>query len=333
MLSPIFLAFVVALVPTLIYAWLVWWLDRYEREPGWLLITVFFWGAVPAILLSLLAEVFLQQPLEPFALGLSGDMLQVGVISPVVEELAKGLALLGIYAFVRGEIDDLLDGIVYGALVGIGFALTENFFYILNETLKGGNGWLEVAFVRAIVFGLNHAFYAAITGATVGLATFSPHRLVRWLLPSVGLLLAIVVHMVHNVSTALVAVNPAFIILSLLLDWGGILLFVVVMVLSLRQERSWINRELADEVPDVISSHYYDMAQQYGGRWGRWVALTQEGDRQRARMEAELYCAAADLAFHKHRLDLLGDEAGTDLDIQIAQLRHRLRILNRALAT
>ena len=46
-----------ALVPTLFYILLVWWLDRYEKEPVSLLVLAFVWGAVPSIILSLIAEI------------------------------------------------------------------------------------------------------------------------------------------------------------------------------------------------------------------------------------------------------------------------------------
>jgi len=43
------------------------------------------------------------------------------VLGPAVEEIAKASALLVVLAVWRSEIDDPLDGIVYGALAGLGF--------------------------------------------------------------------------------------------------------------------------------------------------------------------------------------------------------------------
>ena len=37
-----------ALIPTIIYVLFIWWLDRYEKEPLWLLALAFLWGAIPA---------------------------------------------------------------------------------------------------------------------------------------------------------------------------------------------------------------------------------------------------------------------------------------------
>ena len=37
-----------ALIPTVFYVLFVWWLDRYDKEPVWLLALAFAWGAMPA---------------------------------------------------------------------------------------------------------------------------------------------------------------------------------------------------------------------------------------------------------------------------------------------
>jgi RsiW-degrading membrane proteinase PrsW (M82 family) len=64
----ILLSVLATLVPSVAIIVVLWWLDRYEKEPLWLLSIVFFWGAVPTIILSLLAQLFVDAPLEA-ALG------------------------------------------------------------------------------------------------------------------------------------------------------------------------------------------------------------------------------------------------------------------------
>ena len=49
------------------------------------------------------------------------------------EELSKGLAIFGMVVFLRREFDGVLDGIIYGVFVGIGFAATENVIYYLKN--------------------------------------------------------------------------------------------------------------------------------------------------------------------------------------------------------
>ena len=47
----VFLSVLAGVIPTVIYAAVIWWFDRYEKEPLWLLGITFMWGAIPAIIL------------------------------------------------------------------------------------------------------------------------------------------------------------------------------------------------------------------------------------------------------------------------------------------
>ena len=133
-----------AVIPTLLYTWLVWLCDRYEREPWPLLAAAFLWGAIPAIVLSLVAELILHVPLGALRSSTARDLVAAGGIAPLVEEPIKAAALLGVFWFAHQEFDDILDGIVYGALVGFGFAMTENFFYFVSVLLeRGWAAWLR----------------------------------------------------------------------------------------------------------------------------------------------------------------------------------------------
>jgi len=99
------------------------WLDRYEPEPGRYRLAALGWGAVVAVILSFVAEQIL------FALPGTTDFIDTAVLAPLVEEFGKGLFLVAIVVFRRAQIHGLLDGIVYAALVGIGFAFVEDILY------------------------------------------------------------------------------------------------------------------------------------------------------------------------------------------------------------
>ena len=51
-----FLILVLGIATMLVYALILWWFDRYEKEPLGLLLAAFLWGAVPAIIFSLVVE-------------------------------------------------------------------------------------------------------------------------------------------------------------------------------------------------------------------------------------------------------------------------------------
>ncbi len=320
---------IAAIIPTIIYIYLIWWCDRYEREPGWLLLIAFGWGAIPAILLSIVAELALQEPFELFAQGISGSMAQLFLISPVVEELAKGLALAGLFLFFRSEIDGVLDGIVYGALVGAGFAMSENFFYFIATDAL--DEWLTLALVRSIVFGLNHSFYTAITGAAFGYVALRKKGWQTWFVPVGGLVLAIFVHMLHNVTTYLASDYPAMMVLSLLLSWGGIFTLIAIIGLAQKQENYWIRAHLADEVPYTLSQEHYILVQERAQRFGRVQAMLRGKSRSRAWLETDMHRKATELAFRKHRLMRLEEEADPNLSPEIIRLRSEVAELDKRL--
>ncbi len=211
-----------ALIPTLFYVLFVWWLDRYEKEPAWLLALAFLWGAVPAALLSVILEILFDLPLT--ILGeesLAANLISVAIGAPLIEESCKGVALLGLLLLFRREFDDVLDGIIFGAMIGFGFAFTENslayFLPILSEEGIGA-GLLNIL-MRAVVFGLNHAFWTGITGAALGYARVSRTWGWRLLVPLGGWGLAMSLHGIHNAGATLAEHTGCLsLLLSLVVD-------------------------------------------------------------------------------------------------------------------
>ena len=182
-----------ALLPPLGFAGLVLLLDRRTRESWAPLCAAFLWGAaVAAPVASLVNDVLLATR------GL-GDAVPT-VLGPAVEEIAKASALLVVLAVWRGEIDDPLDGIVYGALAGLGFAATENVGYYVLAALQGGvPGLGRALWLRGLLQGLNHAAFAAATGAAVGWAYGRrSRRPARAAIVLAGIGLSSLVHAVWN---------------------------------------------------------------------------------------------------------------------------------------
>ena len=226
-----------AALPTVLYSWLLWRLDRYEREPLHLLAVTFFWGALPALILAVIGEL---------GLGfLARDHLRAGLdatfIAPLVEEPVKALALIGLFLFVRREFNGVLDGIIYGALIGFGFAMSENVLYFLAHREQLVAVWL----LRSVAFGFNHAFYTSIVGIALGIVRLDRHRWHGYAILPAGLALAMLVHGVHNAS---VQAGLVGLCLAWLADSGGVVIVVVVALLALRRERHWIETQLSPEV-------------------------------------------------------------------------------------
>ncbi|HIQ04322.1 MAG TPA: PrsW family intramembrane metalloprotease [Anaerolineae bacterium] len=320
----ILVSIIAVVVPTTIWCLVIWWCDRYEREPLGLLVVAFFWGAVPAVVISLIAELVLDIPLNALAGGQMANLLGSGAIAPAVEEVTKGVALLGLFLLARREFDDVLDGIVYGALVGFGFGMTENAVYFITILVhQGWGGWAAIVILRGLVFGLNHAFFTGITGAGLGIARVVRRPVVRWTVPPLALLLAIGFHAVHNLGASLVSITALTLFVSLLADWGGILLLMMIVLLAWRQEQRWITTQLADEVGTVLTAEEYEALTSYGHRVRVWRRAIGRGGWARARAVAHFHHLATELAFRKQRLQTHG--GNRVLRAEITHLRQQLQ--------
>jgi protease PrsW len=320
MMTALVLSLPAAVIPTLLYVLLFYWADRYEREPIWLTTVAFIWGAVPAVIVSLFGEWVLGWPWIDAPDSIASAIMEGAVIAPIVEELAKGLALLLIFLIIRREFDGVLDGIVYGALIGFGFAMTENFFYFIGAYDAGGFGQLSVViFLRAVLFGLNHAFYTGLTGIGFGLARVfrAPAAKTGWIL--LGLLLAMITHSLHNLGASLAAVDVSGLGLSLLVAAAGIGLVFVALLLAWQHERNCIRNELAEEVGTMLSAEEYILLT---ARWRNPLHKRGKAARQRAyRMHL-----VVELALHKARLRYADPGEALTILQEVAQIRSQLAI-------
>ena len=318
-----------ALIPTAFYVLFVWWLDRYEKEPFWLLAMAFLWGAVPAAVLSVAFEFLFDIPIYAIGgEGLAANLVSVSISAPLIEESCKGIALIGLVLLFRREFDNVLDGIVYGAVIGFGFAMTEDivayFIPILSE--EGlGTGLVNI-FIRTIVFGFNHGFWTGVTGAAVGYARLSRDWGRRLLMPVSGWAAAISLHGIHNAGATLVEQTLCLSLgLSLVVDWGGVLLLLVVAMLVLRKESRWIQQELAEEVRrGALSPREFELLRSAGQRLRvRWRAQGRSG-RKAYRAVGRYFQCATELAFKKQHLRSLGNEGNNLAEVQ--RLRQELAV-------
>jgi RsiW-degrading membrane proteinase PrsW (M82 family) len=188
-----------AALPALAYAFALTRLDRREPEPRLALLAALLAGAVVAAHLSHGVNERLLAWAGTFARADEVRPLTGGFGAPLVEELAKAAVLIAIVWLGGRLLDGALDGIVYGGLVGIGFAFSENVVYLTFAMLQGGSaGLLQAIYVRALLGGFNHAAFTATTGAALGHAWVAASPRGRILLPAVGLAIAVVQHVAWN---------------------------------------------------------------------------------------------------------------------------------------
>ncbi|WP_439026308.1 PrsW family intramembrane metalloprotease [Haloarchaeobius sp. DT45] len=163
------------------------------------------------------------------------------VVGPV-EELVKWLAIR-LYAYRSDEFHAVIDGAIYGAVAGLGFATIENAIYITRVYLEvaqvGVNvvpSTIGIASVRLLA-GPGHVIYSAFAGYYLGLAKFNPEN--RGPIVVKGLLIAALVHGLYNTLVSYLPEVIPFglpVFLGFVLVYDGILLAVLFRKLSRYQD-------------------------------------------------------------------------------------------------
>jgi RsiW-degrading membrane proteinase PrsW (M82 family) len=328
-------------------------LDLYERESIGAVALMALWGATGAAFIAAIGN--------QVVLGaLSGDLETVfgtAISAPVVEELAKGVALVTAFAISvwagkrlgRQYFDGPTDGIVYGAAIGLGFAFTEDFFYfVIRAHEQGPQAGFETFLDRRDFFGpamLHHPLFTAAFGAGLGLATWTTSRLNQVVFPLVGLVLAVLMHAVNNgfaelalvlryglgttadwLSGAQVAQAAELdsryhmaLIAMRLLDYFYVAAFLVGIALWLRFQRRVIQRELAEESWLGGRPEVANLTR-FWRRSTESLRLLARGELEQWQRTKQVHRELTDLAFLKWRVRRLGgDEA------RVRRRRRRIR--------
>ena len=346
-------ALAIPLAPALGVALVVGALDRYEREPPVTMLGAFLWGAIIAIPPTLFIERALNTSLVSL-LGVNGDAfaplraaLQAGAAG-VTEELVKGLGLLLLLLVLRDEFDNVTDGVIYGALVGAGFAMVENFVYFAVAPRSE----LGVLIVGRIALGwLSHSTFTALFGAGLGYIRETRDRRARWLAPIGGMIGAIILHTYFDFIafsadatmtahsgpiTTLTRLGALLPLVTTLADYVPLFLteaaLLTIVLAALRREAAVVRAYLAAEVlRGVVTPDEYLFAQdahlrsvverRYGLSYGPRVYL----------LARALFQTETGLAFRKWHVEMgdppkRGDRQPEDV------YRERITRLRRALA-
>jgi RsiW-degrading membrane proteinase PrsW (M82 family) len=325
------LSCILGLAPMVAYTLLLWLFDRYEKEPWGLLVAAFVWGFIPSAIIALFSQIVLSIPTAAIFGGnaFSLHLVEAGLIAPVTEEAIKGAGVLLLLLIFRREFDSVFDGILYGGLVGFGFAAIENVLYFLDSGSVGGV--IALAFLRAFIFGLNHAFYTSLTGIGLALARYQRNPALRLALAALGFLAAVLAHSLHNFGATYAAAGTlAGLLFSWLVDSAGIFFVFVVILLALRREGQWVSEYLEDEVTrGTLSAGQLQVAQsaarRLGDSWGAFFS----GNFARWRKARRFYQQAAELAFKLHQVRHMGDEGGNQALVE--RLRGEVNALSAEL--
>jgi RsiW-degrading membrane proteinase PrsW (M82 family) len=311
-------------VPAILFAWFLYWLDRYEKEPKALLGAVFVWGFVVAaggaFIINTIGGIGVYLFTESEA---ATDFMTASVFAPIVEESLKGLAVLIVFLLFRKEFDSILDGMIYAGIAALGFAATENAFYIYDKGFSQGGwgGFWFLVFVRVILVGWQHPFYTAFTGIGLALTRTSRNTLVKVVAPFAGLGMAMLTHSFHNTFAGTVE-GFGGLAIGTFLDWSGWFFMFIFTVWMISREGRLLPKHLQAEVAagHMTAAQLKKASSPFGSSF---AFLSGRG-------AARFYQVCGELAHKKEQVATHGDEGG-NLAI-IAKLQAELASLSPQVA-
>jgi protease PrsW len=294
----------------------IYLLDLYEREPPSLLLGAVLWGGIAATQLSGYANTFWGFWIANVFPADFADRWTAALTAPIVEETFKYLGVVLIYLVARDEVDTMLDGFVFGALVGLGFTVVEDVFYFMAVFGGETSGVLTGFYLRVVASGLyGHVLYTGLAGA--GLGYFVSHRgaapLGRRFGVAAGLLaLAMVGHFVWN--SPLLDFFPAYpweggewlqILVATAVKGVPLLVFVVVVVrLAHRREGALLRGALGSEVgPGAISEVELDVLGDPRRRRAARREAARRGGARAAALTKRLQTGQINLAMIRSRVE------------------------------
>lgn len=254
---------ILSVVPAFAIAAYIWYIDVTTGEPLSLLVATF----LLAVLFAMFAAVVnsLLQPAFAALPALIGLPLFFFLVVGPVEETVKLLAVR-LFAYRDVRFDAVIDGAVYGAAAGLGFATIENAIYI-TRGLEAGLAGIEVigaagdtAATRALA-GPGHVLYSSIAGYYLGLAKFNRENAGPIVIK--GVLIAAFFHGLYNtlsgtVPSLLVAaatwITPAVALIGFIVLYDGIVAYFLYRKLSAYRRAyadAGIVRGESDPVPEL----------------------------------------------------------------------------------
>lgn len=312
-----------------LFAAILCWFDRYEKEPFLLLGAVFVWGALVAAGGAFIINTFLGLSIYVVTGSEAATNIATSaLIAPVIEEVLKGFAVLLVFLVFYSEFDSLLDGILYASITALGFAATENAYYIYTYGFieEGWQGLWTLVFIRLGLVGWQHPFYTAFVGIGLAAARLNRKIFVRITAPIIGLGFAIAAHFIHNLLTSLFP-SAAGVAFTTIVDWVGWLLMLgfifIVMVIERRDIKAFLQDEIKQRT--ITAAQFATATSAIQVSLERVKAFFQG----RYRKTTRFYRRAAELALKKKQLQKFGDERGNQETVR--RLREEVKTLSEFL--
>jgi len=308
-----------SIIPTLLYILIIYQFDRYDKEPVNLLLAAFLWGAIPSVILAIFVQLFFNLPtglFSPKAL----ESIQLGLLSPLFEEALKGAIVIYISRKYHREFNGIIDGIIYGAITGLGFAMTANLIGYTTSFLYRGFDELGIlVFTQGFLSGLNHALYTAIFGAGLGYFLASGENKNRMWIPAGAFLGAVFINSLQSLLRSSILNQP---ILAIIINWAGVSTIIFIMSSALKRQQITIKNFLENE----LSENKIEILANPRSRKKKLRFYLRTAGRKAKRKLAQQFELLTQLAFAKKKAALQADK---NIEIWINSLKREINSLDK----
>lgn len=305
------------LVATIIPAGYLSWIskrDFFETRKVRLILICFVWGIAAYALAYLVQSNLIHGGI------LTKDQV-VRYLAPILEEILKGAILF--YLVRRTDFTYFVDGAIYGFTVGIGFAIVENFEYVISNPSAA----VSLALMRVLSTNLIHATASGMIGIALGYSRFERSSSSRRQLTLVfGTLIAMAIHMTFNNLVS----NRAPLLVAIFLGLGGGFVIYLIMRQGLKNLQGWVEEQLQREDAAVtggetVTTHEASVVQKLDEIDMVLVQFKDVfGDRY-TKVAKEIVLAQAQMGIYKKTIEKHQDEAKRQAaSEQVTALREKM---------
>jgi RsiW-degrading membrane proteinase PrsW (M82 family) len=325
-------------------ALVVYRLDLFEREPGRMLAAAVVWGGAVAASLAVYANEAWLSVLGKIASPDFTAQWGAAIVGPGVEETLKLMGVVTLFLIASSEFDGVMDGFVYGAMVGLGFTVVEDLSYFVTAAaampgaVDQSGPVLDTFLIRVVGGGLyGHVLFTGLTG--IGFAYLVTQRTAGMprRLAGAGLCIAagVAAHAVWNspwmdsVLETAGGVDPS---VGQWIEYGALkgmpfllLLGVLVLLATRSEERSYRAIVAGEPDPMVVTEDEIRSLRSLWARRSARAAASRTLGRAGGRLVGRLQAAQIEYAMIRSGTDSLADPA---LEAQ----RHKIRSIRAELA-
>ncbi len=182
--------YAIAITPSIAFALIIYFTDRYDKEPLSLLVRLFTIGAF-----SIVPVIFIEKILDNFNMwtGHLSAIYTSFIVAGFTEEWIKRWVVL-LVAYRHRAFNEKIDGIVYAVMASLGFATVENILYVVVRFAN----MPTIGFQRAIFSVPAHMLFAITMGYYISLAKYAVNDSLKKYYMKLSLFIPILLHGIYD---------------------------------------------------------------------------------------------------------------------------------------